>query len=427
MTAGTNITIDANNVISAAAAEDELPTIASGDAGKVLTVNSGENGVEWTTPSGSATVVGYEADSNMKIRIGSGNSQTQAGYIIGLNNSVKSTGGVPVVIGKDNHTLSGAANSVVMGTGNYVSASGVVVAGQSIELPNNFYGTTVVGRYNNKNELASQAYPFVVGTGTSYSNLKNGLILDGNANLTVLGKMTVGAAPTNDMDVATKKYVDDNAGGGGSATYIAGKGIEIDANNTISTVSNNPLIYSMLLMTTSGNLNNMPNVVSLGASSTWDDFVNNIKQGKVVYITTSTSYTFSESYKLTPALLGISTLYAMNLDAISIPSMGASVSSYPSTGTQVYFTTFYYFDGAFLWSWTKPEQLGNFIKVHYKNYNNYALGRALQDINTDITAKQDALPAAPAADGTYFLSTTVSSGTATQSWVSIPAANGNNF
>ena len=55
MTAGTNITIDANNVISAAAAEDELPTIASGDAGKVLTVNSGENGVEWTTPSGGGS------------------------------------------------------------------------------------------------------------------------------------------------------------------------------------------------------------------------------------------------------------------------------------------------------------------------------------------------------------------------------------
>ena len=52
LTAGTNITIDANNVISAAAAEDELPTIASGDAGKVLTVNSGETGVEWTTVSG---------------------------------------------------------------------------------------------------------------------------------------------------------------------------------------------------------------------------------------------------------------------------------------------------------------------------------------------------------------------------------------
>ena len=37
------------------------------------------------------------------------------------------------------------------------------------------------------------------------------------------------------------------------------------------------------------------------------------------------------------------------------------------------------------------------------------------------------LPTAPVADGTYFLTTTVSSGTATQSWVTIPAANGNNF
>ena len=138
------------------------------------------------------------------------------------------------------------------------------------------------------------------------------------------------------------------ASGGGGATYTAGKGIEIDANDTISTVSNNPLIYSMLLMTTSGNQNNMPNVVSLGASSTWDDFVNNIKQGKIVYITTGTSYTFSADYKLTPALLGIPTLYAMNIDAISIPSMGPNVSAYPSTGTQVYFSKFYYFDGAFL-------------------------------------------------------------------------------
>ena len=64
LTAGTNITIDANNVISAAAVEDELPTIASGDAGKVLTVNTTEDGVEWTTPSGGAT---YTAGNGIDI------------------------------------------------------------------------------------------------------------------------------------------------------------------------------------------------------------------------------------------------------------------------------------------------------------------------------------------------------------------------
>ena len=47
---------------------DELPSITSGDAGKVLTVNSGETGVEWTTPtSGGSTYTagaGIEIDSN---------------------------------------------------------------------------------------------------------------------------------------------------------------------------------------------------------------------------------------------------------------------------------------------------------------------------------------------------------------------------
>ena len=37
------------------------------------------------------------------------------------------------------------------------------------------------------------------------------------------------------------------------------------------------------------------------------------------------------------------------------------------------------------------------------------------------------LPTDPAADGTYFLSNTISSGVSTKAWVSIPAANGNSF
>ena len=37
--------------ISGGSTEDELPAIAAGDAGKVLAVNSTEDGVEWTTPA----------------------------------------------------------------------------------------------------------------------------------------------------------------------------------------------------------------------------------------------------------------------------------------------------------------------------------------------------------------------------------------
>lgn len=192
-----------------------------------------------------------------------------------------------------------------------------------------------------------------------------------------------------------KSYVDANAGGGNGSDL---------------------LIHSMLQMTTAGN--NMPGVVRLTNTSTWDDFVDNIKAGKIVYITTSTSYTFNSEYKLTPALLGISTLYAMNIDAYSISMIGQAVSSYPSTGTQIYYQKFYYFDGNFLWSWDNPEQLGNFIKVHYRNSNNYALGRAIQDITTDMDTKLTA-PTAPTTDGTYMLKCVVSSGTPTYSWESV--------
>jgi len=41
--------------ITAAQVPQELPTITSGDAGKVLGVNSGETGVEWITPSGGGS------------------------------------------------------------------------------------------------------------------------------------------------------------------------------------------------------------------------------------------------------------------------------------------------------------------------------------------------------------------------------------
>lgn len=50
------------------------------------------------------------------------------------------------------------------------------------------------------------------------------------------------------------------------------------------------------------------------------------------------------------------------------------------------------------------------------------------DSNNVISAAGgSSLPTDPAADGTYFLSNTLSSGVSTKAWVSIPAAAGNNF
>ena len=53
-TAVSELTND-SGFITAAQVPQELPSIASGDAGKVLSVNSGETGVVWTTPAGGSS------------------------------------------------------------------------------------------------------------------------------------------------------------------------------------------------------------------------------------------------------------------------------------------------------------------------------------------------------------------------------------
>ena len=68
----------------------------------------------------------------------------------------------------------------------------------------------VQGKYNTIESIASYAH--IVGNGTDNTHRSNAHTLDWDGNAWYAGKVTVGTAPTNDMDVATKKYVDDNTG-----------------------------------------------------------------------------------------------------------------------------------------------------------------------------------------------------------------------
>ena len=65
------------------------------------------------------------------------------------------------------------------------------------------------------------------------------------------------------------------------------------------------------------------------------------------------------------------------------------------------------------------------------DYSSSDAGKALVvDSNGDLewdTVGGSSLPADPSVDGTYFLQSVVSSGVATHSWVSLPAANGQSF
>ena len=89
----------------------------------------------------------------------------------------------------------------------HASGNGTIARGQ---------GQFVIGEYNIEQGTTGQKVntdcAFIVGNGTNDNLRSNAYTLDWNGNGVYAGKVTVGTAPTNDMDVATKKYVDDVKG-----------------------------------------------------------------------------------------------------------------------------------------------------------------------------------------------------------------------
>lgn len=72
----------------------------------------------------------------------------------------------------------------------------------------------VFGEYNvvDNSSAASTSrgnYVEIVGNGTAANALSNARTLDWSGNEKLAGKLTLGAGPTNNLDAATKKYVDD--------------------------------------------------------------------------------------------------------------------------------------------------------------------------------------------------------------------------
>lgn len=78
-------------------------------------------------------------------------------------------------------------------------------------------------------------YVEIVGKGTANNARSNARTLDWNGNEVLAGKLTVGAAPTNNMDVATKQYVDNSQ----QVMVLTLEPVETEPTKGI--VSNNPL------------------------------------------------------------------------------------------------------------------------------------------------------------------------------------------
>lgn len=141
------------------------------------------------------------------------------------------------------YTIAGQRSGTTLGTkataegnntiasGNYSHAEGQMCVASGVESHSEGFNTTanrrgqhVFGRYNEPERGTPDAYGYgefveIVGGGWDYQieeeppETLNIRTLDWSGNETLAGKLILGAAPTANMDAATKKYVDDLIGG----------------------------------------------------------------------------------------------------------------------------------------------------------------------------------------------------------------------
>ena len=119
-------------------------------------------------------------------------------YSFAAGNNPETTGASTMAVGQE--TQAKADMSVALG-------DHTIANGRS---------ATVVGQYNVEDDSAidtshgagARTYIFIIGNGTADKQRSNAMTVDWSGNGVFAGKLTVGAAPTNNMDVTTKQYVD---------------------------------------------------------------------------------------------------------------------------------------------------------------------------------------------------------------------------
>lgn len=218
-TATSDLTNDSGFVNASGAASAAPVQSVNGQTGTVLLpIDSGTglasvisvNATHPNTASGAGAVaMGAEAVASGVSAVAMGNysgtvSTTASGNCaLAVGTATTASGNNSQAFGQKTQ----ATASMSTALGNYTIASG--------------RAATALGQYNieDTNPVdtthggGARKYLFTVGNGTADDARSNALTVDWDGNGIYAGKVTVGTAPTNDMDVATKKYVDDNSGG----------------------------------------------------------------------------------------------------------------------------------------------------------------------------------------------------------------------
>ena len=137
---------------------------------------------------------GNRATGIASTAIGGASSLASGDYAIAMGYKTTASGSISFALGQS--TVASGQASAAFGTG--------TIANHKSQL--------VFGRYNiaDPSEAAATAvgnYIEIVGNGSS-STRANARTLDWSGNEVLAGKLTVGSAPVNNMDVATKQYVD---------------------------------------------------------------------------------------------------------------------------------------------------------------------------------------------------------------------------
>lgn len=131
-----------------------------------------------------------------------------------------------------------ASGTTAHAEGSRTTASGQNSHAEGLMTTSNHRSQHVFGEFNvvDGNVAGATArgdYVEIVGNGTAANVRSNARTLDWSGNETLAGKLTVGTAPSNDMDVATKQYVDTSVSGtlpsqsGQSGKYLTTNGTNV--------------------------------------------------------------------------------------------------------------------------------------------------------------------------------------------------------
>ena len=151
-----------------------------------------------------AVLIGAGISANSQSSYSQGNRVVNNGsYSLTIGQNMLNSGGASISVGTRNNN--GAAQSAIFGDRNVNAKQYAFLAGRGHDSTSGTAGVAAVGIYSSIDNDSA----FVVGNGTADNARSNAFEVHSD------GRATVGATPVNNMDVATKKYVDDNAGGGG--------------------------------------------------------------------------------------------------------------------------------------------------------------------------------------------------------------------